>query len=129
MLHLGQQVALPDGSVVQGPTELFTLIYACTAGAVVASMAAYMAAQFCDVWLFHFWKRLTRGKHLWLRNNGSTLISQLVDSIAVISLTFGAAYLRGDVDASTMGVLLLSNYAFKMLTALLDTALAAATSA
>ena len=49
----------------------------------LASMIAYMAAQFTDVWLFHFWKRLTDGKHLWLRNNGSTLISQIVDSVCV----------------------------------------------
>ena len=121
VLHLGQQVHLPDGSSVSGPTELFTLIYACTAGAVVASMIAYMAAQFCDVYLFHFWKRLTKGKHLWLRNNGSTLISQLVDSVAVVGLTFGAAFMRGDMDGGTIIKLLLANYAFKMLTALLDT--------
>ena len=56
-------------------------------GAVIASMIAYLAAQFCDVYLFHFWKRLTNGRHLWLRNNGSTLISQLVDTIAVILIT------------------------------------------
>ena len=46
-----------------------------TMGAVFASMVAYLAAQLCDVYLFHFWKRLTRGRHLWLRNNGSTLVS------------------------------------------------------
>jgi uncharacterized integral membrane protein (TIGR00697 family) len=44
-----------------------------TMGAVAASMIAYLAAQFCDVFLFHFWKKLTSGRHLWLRNNGSTL--------------------------------------------------------
>ena len=48
-----------------------------------ASMAAYLLAQMVDVQLFHFWKRVTRGKHLWLRNNGSTMISQLVDSLTV----------------------------------------------
>ncbi len=121
VLQLGQTVGLPDGGSVSGPTELFTLIYACTAGAVVASMAAYIAAQFCDVYLFHFWKRLTKGKHLWLRNNGSTLVSQLVDSTAVVGLTFGAAFLQGKMDGGTMMKLLLSNYAFKMVTALLDT--------
>lgn len=49
-------------------------IQAFTFGAVIASMVAYLAAQFVDVYLFHFWKRLTNGKHLWLRNNGSTMI-------------------------------------------------------
>lgn len=48
-----------------------------------ASMAAYLLAQLVDVWLFHFWKRVTGGRHLWLRNNGSTMVSQLVDSFTV----------------------------------------------
>ena len=46
-------------------------------------MAAYLLAQMIDVQLFHFWKRRTRGRHLWLRNNGSTMVSQLVDSVTV----------------------------------------------
>ena len=56
-------------------------------GAVLASMVAYLAAQFVDVYLFHFWKRLTKGKHLWLRNNGSTLVSQFLDMFLVITIT------------------------------------------
>jgi len=72
-----------------GRLPVFFEIRALTFGAVAASMIAYISAQFCDVFLFHFWKRLTKGRHLWLRNNGSTLISQLVDTIAVI---FGVGY-------------------------------------
>ncbi len=53
---------------------------------LAASMAAYLLAQLIDVQLFHFWKRLTKGRHLWLRNNGSTMISQLVDTIVVNTL-------------------------------------------
>ena len=48
-------------------------------GAVAASMVAYLVAQFCDVRIFHWMKRLTKGRHLWLRNNVSTMFSQLVD--------------------------------------------------
>ena len=40
-----------------------------------------------DVFLFHFWKAVTKGRHLWLRNNGSTLVSQMVDTTAVILIT------------------------------------------
>ena len=58
-----------------------------TMGAVAASMVAYLSAQLCDVTLFHFWKRLTKGRHLWLRNNGSTVVSQFVDTFAVITIT------------------------------------------
>jgi uncharacterized integral membrane protein (TIGR00697 family) len=50
---------------------------------LLGSLTAYLLAQLIDVQLFHFWRRLTRGRHLWLRNNGSTMISQLVDSVTV----------------------------------------------
>ena len=95
-----------------------------TMGAIVASMLAYMAAQFCDVWLFHFWKRLTRGKHLWLRNNGSTIVSQLIDSVAVIYIThYYAGHLvnPGEPVHRTLWVLIASGYVFKLTVALLDT--------
>lgn len=121
LLSLSSSVSLPNGLVTENSVELFTLIYACTAGAVLASMLAYMAAQFCDVFLFHFWKRVTRGKHLWLRNNASTLVSQLVDSVMVISITFGLAFLKGEQSLKFMLILIGSNYAFKFLAALLDT--------
>jgi queuosine precursor transporter len=121
VLPLSEPVFLPDGSKLHEGAELFSLIYACTAGAVFASMVAYLAAQLCDVHLFHFWKRLTKGKHLWLRNNGSTLVSQLVDSLVVVGLTFGAAFLRGEQTTKMMLTLVASNYAFKLVAALLDT--------
>ena len=120
-IQLANSIALPDGSVVEQSVELFSLVYACTAGAVFASMIAYIAAQYVDVFLFHWLKRKTDGKHLWLRNNGSTLVSQAVDSIAVISITFGAAYLAGNMALSVIFGLMLSNYIFKMVAALLDT--------
>lgn len=121
VLQLEQAVALPNGEVAVGSVEFFQLLYYCTSGAVFASMLAYIAAQFCDVQLFHFWKRLTRGRHLWLRNNFSTLISQMVDSVMVIAVTFGAAYLAGDMAIATLLVLIGSNYLFKMTVALADT--------
>ncbi len=73
------------------------------------------------MYLFHFWKKLTKGKHLWLRNNTSTLVSQLVDSVVVIGLTFGAAFIRGDKTLSMLLVLVVSNYSFKVAAALIDT--------
>jgi len=121
LLQLAEPVSLPNGDLASNQIELFQLIYATTSGAVFASMLAYIAAQYCDVQLFHFWKRLTRGKHLWLRNNFSTLISQLVDSVTVVLVTFGAVYWRGDMTFDTLLILVGSNYAFKALAALLDT--------
>lgn len=120
-LMLANEVGLPDGSVLKDSAELFTLLYACTSGAMFASMMAYIAAQYCDVKLFHFWKRVTKGKYLWVRNNFSTIVSQLVDSFTVIAVTFGAAFLSGDLTLKAMFVLLASNYFFKVVCALADT--------
>ena len=121
LLDLASPVALPDGSNLDGQVELFSLIYATTSGAVVASMMAYIAAQYCDVYMFHFWKNLTKGKHLWLRNNGSTIISQGVDSFMVITVTFGAQFFAGVISGGAMLALMGSNYLFKLCVALADT--------
>ena len=93
--------------------------------AVTASMIAYLSAQFIDVHVFHFWKGLTRGRHLWLRNNGSTLVSQLVDTVSVILIThFLARALPIDPSESLWRQLLTfigAGYTFKLSVALLDT--------
>ena len=122
-LSLASEVGLPNGSALSGSVELFTLLYATTTGAVVASMLAYILAQYVDVFLFHWIKRKTKGKYLWLRNNGSTVVSQAVDSVAVISVTFGAAVLSGAMSLKIVFGLLLSNYLFKLFSALADTPL------
>jgi uncharacterized integral membrane protein (TIGR00697 family) len=94
-------------------------------GAVTASMVAYMAAQFCDVRLFHFWKKLTHGRHLWLRNNASTMTSQIVDTTAVILIThYYAGVLPVNPDEPIFGQLMtfiVSGYVFKLVIAALDT--------
>ncbi len=99
--------------------SLFNTVFGATAIAVFASMMAYLLAQYIDIQLFHFWKRLTRGKHLWLRNNFSTFLSQFVDTFTVLLLlcTFGK------IDWSLFGTLLLSGFLFKVLVAALDTPL------
>ena len=94
-------------------------------GAVAASMVAYLTAQLVDVHVFHFWKRKTKGKHLWLRNNGSTLVSQLVDTVAVILITHFYAHAL-PIDAkgrlwSQLLVFIATGYVFKAIMALLDT--------
>lgn len=108
-----------------GRMPVFFEVRALAFGAVTASMAAYLAAQFVDVYLFHFWKWLTKGRHLWLRNNGSTMISQLVDTVAVILIThFYAKALPVDPERDIWPQLLVfiaTGYAFKFVAALLDT--------
>lgn len=94
-------------------------------GAVTASMIAYLAAQFIDVQLFHSYKKLTKGRHLWLRNNGSTLVSQLVDTTLVILVThFYAHGLPIDEREPLWPQLftfIYAGYTFKFVAALLDT--------
>lgn len=107
------------------PNRVFFEIRKLTFGAVGASMLAYLTAQFVDVSVFHALKKLTKGKMLWLRNNGSTLTSQMVDSVAVVLITyFYAKAITIPEDETVTGfliILILSNYVFKMTAALVDT--------
>ncbi|MBG79953.1 MAG: transporter [Phycisphaerae bacterium] len=115
--------AITDAS---GEKPVFFEVRELAFGATLASMIAYLIAQFTDVYMFHFWKKLTRGRHLWLRNNGSTLVSQLFDTVAVILISWwvGAldAILEGKPNvATTLVTLILTGYVFKFVCALLDT--------
>jgi len=117
-----------DGEMVRdaaGRLPVFYEVRTLAFGAVAASMVAYLVAQLVDVQVFHFWKRLTKGKHLWIRNNGSTLVSQLVDTMAVILIThFFAKALPIDPDQEVwiqLWVFIGTGYAFKLVAALVDT--------
>ncbi len=124
----GFEDRLADGSIATdaaGRLPVFFEVRTLAFGAVTASMIAYLIAQFVDVYIFHFWKNLTKGKHLWLRNNGSTMVSQLVDTVAVILIThYYAKALPIDLDKSVHWQLLAfiaTGYLFKFGVALLDT--------
>lgn len=94
----------------------FHQIFGKTGRAVAASMIAYLVAQLVDIQLFHFWRRLTNGRHLWLRNNGSTMLSQLVDTTLVVTLLFFGTDLEGRI-----GQMILAGWSFKLIAAALDT--------
>ncbi len=74
---------LPFYADEAGYQKAFESVFSINSTLLFASMSAYLSAQLIDNRLFHFWKRFTKGKHLWLRNNGSTMISQLVDTLVV----------------------------------------------
>ncbi|WP_087069420.1 queuosine precursor transporter [Cyanobium sp. NIES-981] len=117
------------GGVLPGlagaPEATFFEVQRLAFGAVGASMLAYLAAQFTDVRLFHFWKRFSGGKALWLRNNGSTLVSQLVDTTAVVLVSHYANHLLpirpGEAVLPQLASYIASGYLFKALAALVDT--------
>jgi uncharacterized integral membrane protein (TIGR00697 family) len=66
----------------------YQTILGSTSRIIIASFIAYLVSQFHDVWAFHFWKKITGGRHLWLRNNFSTAVSQLIDSCLFITVAF-----------------------------------------
>ena len=99
--------------------ETFSQVFSLSGLAVLASMLAYLFAQFIDIKIYHFWKRLTKGKMLWLRNNFSTFSSQFIDTTTVITLLCVFEVLSLD---SFIG-LVVSGVIFKILIAFLDTPL------
>ena len=96
---------------------VFATVFGSTGVAVLASMLAYLFAQFIDIQIYHYWKRLTKGKHLWLRNNCSTFLSQLVDTATVLILLC----LFGEISWDLFAGLLVAGVAFKILIAAIDT--------
>ena len=108
-----------------GEEAPFFAVQKAALGSVVGSMAAYLLAQLCDVHLFHWLKRLTGGRHLWLRNNGSTLVSQAVDTFVVLSIAhFYAGVLpltEGEPVWPQLLTMMAAVYVFKLVFAVLDT--------
>ena len=109
----GQFNAIPESLVSD---ETYNSVFRNAWRLIAASMIAYLFAQFVDVRIFHFWKRLTNGKHLWLRNNGSTIASQLVDTTLVICILFIGVWNKDQIFSAIM-----DGWLFKMLMALIDT--------
>lgn len=115
---------LPNTYGVSGGLDLFEGVYKFMIGNTLASMIAYLTAQSVDVRLFHFWKKKTNGKHLWLRNNASTLFSQLVDSTAILMILYFAGNLGENItNLGAVFILIINSYLFKFFFALFDTPL------
>ncbi len=110
-------VALPSAPFWK-EERAFARILGIKAGAIritIASIVAYFVSQYHDVWAFNFWRRITRERHLWLRNNASTLVSQAVDTSLFICLAF--------YGVVPIVPLILGQYFVKLCIALLDTPL------
>ena len=115
---------LKDASGISGATSTFESVYEFMIGNVIASMIAYLIAQSVDVKLFHFWKNLTKGKHLWLRNNLSTVVSQLADTTAIMTILYMANNLGTSIQSiGDLVGLIFASYIFKVFVALFDTPL------
>lgn len=140
VLWLGMQFDSIEGSPVSGCE--YSKVFGNSWRVVMASMIAYLAAQLVDVRVYHFWKDLTKGKHLWLRNNGSTIFSQLIDTSLVVGVLFVGANTFGlepdtvvvidecgqeitdsSLPLGTIGGYILDGWLFKSLCAFIDTPL------
>lgn len=115
---------MPNAFGVSGGIELFDGVYGFMIGNTIASMIAYLTAQTIDVKLFHFWKNYTQGKHLWLRNNASTMVSQMVDTVAILFILYYAGNLGENINTlGALFILIINSYLFKFFAALFDTPL------
>lgn len=108
--------ALPESPVGD---DLFNSVFALSPLAVLASMLAYLSAQYVDIAIYHFWKRVTKGRYLWLRNNFSTFSSQFIDTFTVV----GLLCIFGVLPWSLFSGLVISGFIFKVFIAFLDTPL------
>jgi uncharacterized integral membrane protein (TIGR00697 family) len=117
ILLMANEVPAIENSPIDDQT--FNEVFALSPIAVLASMIAYLIAQFIDIRIYHFWKNLTQGKMLWLRNNFSTFTSQFVDSLLVI----GLLSIFGVLEWTLFWGLVISSFLFKVLVAALDTPL------
>ena len=91
----------------------FRSILGSTSRIIIASFTAYLISQFHDVHVFHLLKRLTGGRHLWLRNTVSTAVSQLIDSVLFITIAF--------YGTMPVGPLIIGQWILKFAIAVLDT--------
>jgi len=91
--------------------------------ATIASLSAYLISQLHDVWAFEFWKRKTEGRYLWLRNNASTMVSQLIDN-AIFTFLFFVVFNPSFVSSlglSGIFEIFFTSYLMKFIVAVLDT--------
>ena len=110
-------MAVPTAEVSPLDNATFEKVFGLSGPAFFGSMLAYLTAQFIDIRIFHFWKRLTKGKYLWLRNNASTMCSQLVDTSVILLILCYAEVLLWEQFYS----LLWMGWMFKVFVALIDT--------
>lgn len=113
LLYLAMQVPAAGFSPVKD--EVFNAVFGQSLWIIFGSIIAFFASQLLDIYVFAFIRDKTRGKHLWLRTAGSTAISQIVDSIAIIGIAF---WLPGVIKTEEFFNVALTNYSYKFIMAI-----------
>ncbi len=108
-------IYLPSASFWMGQ-ESFMATFGLVPRIVIGGIIAYTISQYHDIAAFHYWKKWTKGKHLWWRNNASTWVSQLIDTIIFITIAFA-----GVVPVGGLLTMVFGQYLVKMVIAVVDT--------
>ena len=111
-------MSVPTASISPVPAEAFNTVFGASGRIIVGSLVAYLVGQLADISLFHWLRKLTDGKHLWLRATGSTFGSQFLDTFIVLFIAF-----YGPMTIQTIVAVTLFNYAYKFIVAILITPL------
>ena len=119
-------IAYVPNSADWGASGWLNGLFSLSPSIVLGSLLAYVCAQYNDIFLFHYLKDKTNGKHLWLRNNGSTFISQFIDTAIFISFAFWMlpkmlGYTDMLLSYNIMFEIFISTYVFKLCIGAIDT--------
>jgi len=109
-------VTFPAADFWQEKQQAFALILGLVPRIILGSMAAYLVSQLHDVYVFHFWRKWTKNRHLWFRNNASTMTSQLIDTLIFVTIAF-----YGTVPGAVLLSIMIGQYVVKVAIAALDT--------
>lgn len=115
-LFLQVAMAVPTASISPVPAEAFNTVFGASGRIIIGSLTAYLVGQFVDITLFHWLRRRTQGRYLWLRATGSTFGSQFFDTLIVLTVAFA-----GQLSFQSILAITLFNYAYKFLIAILIT--------
>lgn len=111
-------IQIPSAGISSVTSEQFKSVFGQSQLIIVGSIAAFLVSQLIDVTIFHFVKKRTGNKMIWLRSTGSTVISQFFDSFIVLGIAF---YLPGIMDFKTYIISGLTGYSVKLVIAILMT--------
>ena len=116
MVYIGKIAPGAGFWVADGGQEHYDFIFGSVPRIVFASMCAYLVSQNFDVFAFHFLRRRTGERNLWIRNNASTMMSQGLDTALFVTIAFA-----GTVSGSVLVTMLVGQYLIKVALAALDT--------
>lgn len=118
----GVATLLPPAERFAELDAAYTTIFRSSLRIILASIVAFALSQTHDVWAFELWRKATKGRMLWLRNNASTMVSQLIDTVVFMLIAFWGTTDRFSF-AFVLGSMVPPYYLLKVLTAVADTPL------